>query len=535
MATVLCVATGLRIFGLSSTWLWYDEVFGAAFATLNPFEITVASLRFDIHPPAWSYQLATWGLAGNGDLWLLLNSVAWSVSGVFSLYWTTNRLYGKRTALLAAALFALLPVAVAYAQFLRMYAMLMTLVIWAWYLQTRLVSSSATRLTASASLLCGIVIAYTHGVGLLINLYVAFYGLLAVVLADSSCLRSPLKLMPARWWWTHIAIGIASLGALPYAVVKRVAHTAKPNFANLVRTMEEYWFGVGVEHTAASAAIAIALIALVAVAAAVSIRARATILAFVLVPIVGTAAVSFTLKPIWHLHALLFTVPFAALSIAILTDKWLSTKRIWSQSAAIVLSAAFLTATAFCSLHWLTTYKKETNYPAAVTTIRQWTEPGDVIAVAEPPHYWGVARYFIGPDWGSPLDVQPFEFPDDRWGKTLAALGPQWRKRLALEPSRRHLDHDDRTLVIGLNVDKFLEQDGNEQGVPEHVVVVRETVDEPHAIAGYELTNREAHDRVELLLFERVSTRRLANNLKALGNRLFPSAVYASQTTQTND
>lgn len=55
---VLLVAFGLRFMAIRADGgLWYDEIFGASYVNLNPLDVVVAVMRFDIHPPLYYLQL----------------------------------------------------------------------------------------------------------------------------------------------------------------------------------------------------------------------------------------------------------------------------------------------------------------------------------------------------------------------------------------------------------------------------------------------------------------------------------------------
>ena len=81
---------------------------------------------------------------------------------------------------------------------------------------------------------------------------------------------------------------------------------------------------------------------------------------------------SFLLRPIWHLHALLFSVPFAALGLSRLltySTSYRRPKALQNTGVATVI----VVFTAF-SAYAVTSYEKETNYRWAVDYIEQHTE-----------------------------------------------------------------------------------------------------------------------------------------------------------------
>lgn len=134
--TLIALGIGLRLWLRTPTDFWEDEFIAATHA-MQPFgRLLVNIVRNDVHPPLYFLQLHAWSLLGQSDIWLKLNSVLWSLAALASLWWTTSRLYGSRAALLATAIFAILPSPVYMADQLRMYAMLAFLIIWAFYFAT---------------------------------------------------------------------------------------------------------------------------------------------------------------------------------------------------------------------------------------------------------------------------------------------------------------------------------------------------------------------------------------------------------------
>jgi len=81
----------------------------------------VSILRFDLHPPFYYLQLSLWALVSHDDVWLMANSIFWSTAAIGLLIYAASRIYGLPTALYAGILLALSPVALAYADQVRMY------------------------------------------------------------------------------------------------------------------------------------------------------------------------------------------------------------------------------------------------------------------------------------------------------------------------------------------------------------------------------------------------------------------------------
>jgi mannosyltransferase len=117
---IFVVALLLRVVALGSKSLWLDEAFGAYHAQ-RP-ELAAPVYIEGTHPPLYYTILHYWVLiAGSGEVALRLPSVIMSLGGIGLLYLLARLLYGREVGLLAAALLAVTPLDVWYAQEARMY------------------------------------------------------------------------------------------------------------------------------------------------------------------------------------------------------------------------------------------------------------------------------------------------------------------------------------------------------------------------------------------------------------------------------
>ncbi|MDE2575239.1 MAG: hypothetical protein KGL55_08015 [Rhodospirillales bacterium] len=113
--------------------LWEDEVIAASHADQPFWRLPAEVLRFDVHPFLYFMQLHAWSFLGSGDLWLRLNSIAWNLAAVASMFLVVRRLYGVKAGWIAASLFAVSAPVVWMAQEVRPYSWLYVLLIWAFY------------------------------------------------------------------------------------------------------------------------------------------------------------------------------------------------------------------------------------------------------------------------------------------------------------------------------------------------------------------------------------------------------------------
>lgn len=190
LPVVLLIALAVRAWDLARESLWFDEILTAGLARGPLAAIAPILLRYDIHPPLHYY--AVWAslrlFSGPGvEIAARLPSVWASVAAAGVLYALVRSLWrsarGSAVGLVAAALFALTPFQVEYAQEARHYAFLVcwTLVA-AWGLtiatqRERTAEPSAPRYMAWALWLIGGAAAlYTHYFAVLPLVGLALYG-----------------------------------------------------------------------------------------------------------------------------------------------------------------------------------------------------------------------------------------------------------------------------------------------------------------------------------------------------------------------
>lgn len=146
LLALLLFALILRLVGVQSRSIWYDEAFSILFAgkglsamlygTLSPTGTGSA----DIHP--LGYYTFLWGwmeLFGNSIIAARSFTIFTSLIALLLVYKVADELFNKPTALTSAALFAILPFQIHFAQEIRMYAFLtmwLLLAVWS-FLRTR--------------------------------------------------------------------------------------------------------------------------------------------------------------------------------------------------------------------------------------------------------------------------------------------------------------------------------------------------------------------------------------------------------------
>ncbi|MBN8654185.1 MAG: glycosyltransferase family 39 protein [Anaerolineae bacterium] len=132
LLSIAAMALVLRLAGIQSRPIWYDEAFSILLAQQGPSAILNGTLATDTnasaaeeHPPA--YYFALWGwmqLFGNSLTSARLLSVLFSLGTITLVYLITNHLFNPSTAWVAALFTSILPFQVHFGVEIRMYMML---------------------------------------------------------------------------------------------------------------------------------------------------------------------------------------------------------------------------------------------------------------------------------------------------------------------------------------------------------------------------------------------------------------------------
>jgi len=132
LAFVLILTLVIRLSGIASRPIWYDEAFSVLLAEQGPAAIVSGTLAADAdssaaeeHPPAYYFILWGWiQTFGNSLIAVRMLSVVLSLGIVFCIYLIASHLFNQQTALAAALLCAILPFQIHYGQEIRMYVLL---------------------------------------------------------------------------------------------------------------------------------------------------------------------------------------------------------------------------------------------------------------------------------------------------------------------------------------------------------------------------------------------------------------------------
>ncbi len=434
---LILLGVAVRVWFRTPIDFWEDEIIAATHAT-QPFgRLLINVVRNDVHPPLYFFQLHLWALLGQSDAWLKLNSLLWSLAALASLWWTANRLYGSRMALLAVAIFAILPSPAYMADQLRMYAMLSTLIIWAFYFSaTCFGGETASRRNLIGLALVLIAICNTHAIGAIAVFSNGIYSLSLVLNhpRDRRRLKAWLliygiSIVSAAPWIVNGMLHDANLGSWD-SIADFFALAASTTLLGQIPFKEHFLRGAG-------AAIWLALIAF----GLAGRRSRAMTFAFLLVPLLLAITTEILHKPLfkWNIFSTL-EAPFFALVLA----QGLEIRD--NRTVRLLSAGCVLAFLAICIATRLTVRDSE-GYRALANLIRANYKAGDIVYVPQPSIFGGLAWYLEGPDRGSPLGIAPP--PSPQWRKVYDRLGPRLVAMLGLEPQSQILHGKNATLLIG--------------------------------------------------------------------------------------
>lgn len=435
---LIFLGVAVRLWIRTPTDFWEDEFIAATHAMRPFWQVLIDTVRNDVHPPLYFLQLHAWSLLGQSDLWLTANSVFWSLIALASLWWTTKKLYGDRVALLATAVFAILPSPTYMADQLRMYAMLATLIIWAFYFAfISFGGEPRTRKNLFCLAFVLIAICNTHAIGAIAVFSNGIYAL-GLVLAQ------PREKRPIKIWL--LIYGVSTICAAPW-IVNGMMHDANlgelEGISGFLTATSSTAIG-SIVYSNHSLRLAGAVLGLLIILLGLGTRrGRLLTLAFLLLPLALAVMAELLHKPLFKWN---FFSTLAAPSIAIVAGLALQAHQ--SRIARLV-SAGCIVAFLAIAIDVRLTVSESQGFRALASLIRANYKPGDFVYVPQPSIFGGMAWYLEGPHWGSPLVIAPP--PSPQWRKVYDRLGPRLVGMLGLEPKSQILHGKNVTLLIGNN------------------------------------------------------------------------------------
>jgi uncharacterized membrane protein len=421
IALLFVAAVPLRCIGVTSRWLWLDELLTVNWADHGVWAALVNVMRFDLHPPLYYLQLSLWALAGHSDVWYMANTIFWSAAAVSLLAYVTARVYGVRAGLYAGILLAVSPAALAYADDVRMYSFLIFLITAAWYVQERWLNAASRGVASLWLVISQEAIIFSHSAGVIMLAGLLLYGLVRVV-----TLRQPSIIV--KWILLECLIGLLALPAVGIALMRGASHTRVPDFAEFLRTWQLLIAG-DLSMIAGAGIVVCAIITALILCAASSRRTVLVFVTLVVFPFIAAATVSHVFKPMWLPRIFLPTVPFICLVVAVGAAGENGGKCVSLCKAGIFLVAALW---AVLGTYQQFTRTKGDGYKPSAELVHQIAHPGDLVLVDGDYDYWCFLWYYAGHNWGEPRHA--FILNDD-WARMMKRLPAKTSDWLGLNQS----------------------------------------------------------------------------------------------------
>ncbi|MBK8839432.1 MAG: glycosyltransferase family 39 protein [Hyphomonadaceae bacterium] len=475
-ATILLAAFLVRLIGIDGRWMWFDELLSASYITHDIPQTLLANLRFDVHPPLYYLQLNLWSMFGDSDLWLMLNSVLWSVLAVALLMWRVRRLYDLQTAWIAGVLLAFASAALFYGDQVRMYAFLMVVMLWAWIaMDDWLKADRNGRFPWKVSLnviASQTAVVYSHSAGIVMISGCVLYG--AVELLRAGDLRTRIY-----WLVSEACVGVLSLYALALAAFRTTTHPVAPGIDDFINTWRFLAAGE-LGPQAIGVVMGFVLLGALVWLGVTQRDKRVGILTLVFAPLLASGVVSYV-KPIWLDRIFVPVVPFLCLYVALFGASLLKTKRI----TAIAIAASVAALWVGVGTWGQAVRHKGDGYKPAAAYVREIAKPGDTVLVDGDFSYWCFMWYFAGRHWGYPQEaiiILP------KWQALADKVGPDIAHLLGFNEQKRNVDVGgvnalmwDREAPVAINTHT--------------VLAVRGKAAEPLNLPGFTLADTHAeHD-----------------------------------------
>lgn len=374
LVIVVGVFIGARLWQLTSSCLWFDEIFGihAARYDWKPmFQFVAADL---IHPPIFYALLKIWiAIGGESLLWLRLLSVLLSVAAIVPIVllcrslklnsWLTN---------LALALLAVNGYLIKYAQEVRMYSLLLLLTCTSLWLFVRFTdSASRVRRVLPSLLFVNVLLVYSHYYGWVVVIVELLFLLLWRRERVIKFLLTILIAVASYIPWLYLITISREPGR---GLAQNIGWVPRPGLGDLVQFFSMLNTPFFFRQSSASSrfdiwGICLSLIVFgvpLAILIRRTIRERRreardnwTLLGFVILPIALAFILSWVLPhSVWGTrHLIVTTVPYAVLAAIALTElrlAWLRTSCLALLGFWVVLNGAITLVKRPPNLTWCT-------------------------------------------------------------------------------------------------------------------------------------------------------------------------------------
>ena len=347
----VCIAyLAVRLWGLTDSCLWFDEIF-SVHAAEHSWNSILWFVSLDlIHPPLFYVLLKLWiGIGGESVFWLRLFPVIFSVIAIFPFLSLCRELkLGKWTQVVALFLLAINGSLIKYAQEVRMYSLLMCLSLFSIWLFARYFVKGKSFV---ALVIVNVLMVYTH--------YFGWFVVLSEVLLIVWFQRIKWRRIVVMFWTTFAcflpwAITVLIAARSGSGLEQNIGWMSRPGVRQVVtfvlNIIEPFYFQTSSAEPVSILQVTVPILLIVVIAAVLylinwqklSEHERSSfyfLLVFIKLPVVVTFLASWLLPySMWGTrHLIVVFAPFCIFAAVILTSR--SVK--WLPAAAVSLLVSF--------------------------------------------------------------------------------------------------------------------------------------------------------------------------------------------------
>ncbi len=166
LATIFLAGLFLRLYGLGSESLWFDEALSLRIAQMDPMQI-VFSTREDPNPPFYYLILHYWILfAGDSEFAIRVPSAIAGALAIPVIYSIGSMLFSRVAGLIAALILSLSAYHVRYSQEARTYSLMVFLGLLSFYFFLKLLKEHRSRSTTAGYVVSTTLLMYSHMYGI---------------------------------------------------------------------------------------------------------------------------------------------------------------------------------------------------------------------------------------------------------------------------------------------------------------------------------------------------------------------------------
>ena len=384
LVALIAAGIALRIINLLlDASLWEDEIFSVALAESPLVDLILATVRFDTHPPLYYLQLHMWAAFGDSDRWYILNSTLLSIASIAVIFETCRRIYDRNVGLWAAAIFAIMPLQLFFAENVRMYPMLAIFQISLWYVLQKMIEEQRASMGRLVAALClGIAATLTHGLGFFITFFVFLHAAIRMFR------RAPNKDL----WFLVATYAIVALTAIyPVAIgmIRQTEGIASFDLPTIGIHLTLMLLGMDFPWPTVAGFV---ILPFVLALPLLEPRSRWIGGILVLLPFTVLLVISLLAKPVFIYRTLGLLLPFIAISLARYADMVFRSVAAIGQRIVVLAMAIVLLVG---GINYTNSFEKR-GYRDIVAAWQANSAPDAVMMTNGPSEFWAVLRYLDG-------------------------------------------------------------------------------------------------------------------------------------------